>query len=342
MRSYQLAVLISVILAAVYPGQRDLRSRAASQSAVPTTSPILNDQDKTLLQESLRLKRALGDEVWPGLGKASVSVILYNDSFEFLIGSSNPPPPPWIEVEGDVFSGQTYYRRPAENPQAFAVEIGEVWAGSMSSLGRMAGKIPIKITPDFYVVLILHEVFHAFQAEEAPARFRRASALYVMEKDYPFKDPEFEKAWTIEGSLLAAALKAKDRAETLDATRAFLENRRARRRLITSVIGIADYEREMEWLEGLSKYAEIRFYELASARNQDPAFADYRPGLPYWTWDFVRLEKQLGTQQGDLRFYLSGMAQARILDRLSPNWKARFFKEGGAMEDWLQALLESQ
>ncbi len=331
-----------MILAAVYAGRCDLRSQADSKSMIPAVSPILTDQDKTLLQEALRLKRILGDEVWPGLGKVAVPVILYNDSYEFLINSASPPPPPWVEVEGDVFSGETYYRRPAENPQAFAVEIGEVWAGSMSSFDRMAGKIPLKISPDFYVVLLLHEVFHAFQADEAPARFRRASALYAMEKDYPFKNPEFAKAWTSEGALLSAALRAKGRAEVLDATRAFLENRRARRRLITSIIGISDYEREMEWLEGLPKYAEIRFYELAAARAEEPAFADYRPGLPYWTWDFVRLEKQLGTQPGDLRFYLSGMAQARILDRLSPGWKSRFFKEGGAMEDRLQALVESQ
>jgi hypothetical protein len=342
MKCCQSVVLISVILAAVWSGQRDLRSQVTSQSEAPSTSPILTDQDKTLLQEALRLKQVLGDEVWPGLGKAAVPVILYNDSYEFLIGSASPPPLPWIEVEGDVFSGQAYFRRPAENPQAFAVEIGEVWAGSMSTLDRLAGKIPLKISPDFYVVLLLHEVFHAFQADEAPARFRRAAALYAMEKDYPFKDPEFAKAWTSEGALLSAALRAKGQSEVLSATRAFLENRRARRRLITSIIGISDYEREMEWLEGLPKYAEIRFYELAAARAEDPSFADYRQGLRHWTWDFVRLEKQLGVQQGDLRFYLSGMAQARILDRLSPDWKARFFKEGGATEDRLQAFVESR
>jgi hypothetical protein len=342
MKIHRHALLLPLILAAIFSAAADLRSQVATKSAASAASLVLTDQDKNLLQEALRLKRILGDEVWPGLGEASIPVILYNNSYQFLIGSANPPPPPWFEVEEDAFSGQTYFRRPDEKPQAFAVEIGEEWAGSMSTLDQLAGKTPLKITPDFYVVLLLHEVFHAFQADEAPARFQRASALYALESTYPAKVPEFAKAWTTEGALLARALKAKDRAEIVDAVRAFLENRRARRGLITTVIGIADYEREMEWLEGLGKYAEIRFYELAADRDGEPAFANYKPGLPYWTWDFVRLEKQLGAQKGDLRFYLSGMAQARILDRLSPDWKASFFKEGGAMEDRLQALVEAQ
>lgn len=342
MKTGKVMALFLLISAAIVSGAGDPRPQAASRSAVPAASPLLTAQDKALLQEALNLKQALGDDVWPSLGTAALPIILYNDSFEFMIGSVIPPPPPWVKTEGDVFSGRPYYRRPAKNPQAFAVEVEEEWAGSMSTLERMAGKIPFKISPDFYVVLLLHEVFHAFHAREAPARFRRASALYLLEGDYPAKDPAFAKAWTAEGALLAAALKAKDRAEVLAATRAFLENRRARRESIPFSLGTTDYEREMEWLEGLAKYAEIRFYELAAARALEPSFTAYKPGLPHWTWDFVRLEKQLGTQQGDLRFYLSGMAQARILDRLSPEWKARFFKEGGAMEDRLQALVKEQ
>jgi hypothetical protein len=291
------------------------------------------------LAEALRLKQAVGDEVWPGLGGAAIPIIIYNEGYEFLTGPVNPvPAAPWAKVEKDTFAGEPYYRRPAGNPQAFAVDLGEQWAASMTSLETMNRKAPFKLTKDFYTVLILHELFHAFQAAVEPARFRRANSLYRLERDYPAKDPAFAKAWTEEGAFLAAALKAKDREETIDKVRAFLRQRDSRREPLPFAIGIADYEGEMEWLEGLAKYAEIRFYELAAARAQEPAFAAYKPGLPYWTWDFVRLEKQLGNQEGDLRFYLSGMAQARLLDRLSPDWKARFFKDGGTTEDRLRNL----
>jgi hypothetical protein len=86
---------------------------------------------------------------------------------------------------------------------------------------------------------------------------------------------------------------------------------------------------------------EIRFYELAAARAvaADPAYASYRPGLPFWSGDFVRLERMLGSLPGDQRFYLSGMAKARILDRLSPGWKEGFFQAGGSLDDRLRALV---
>jgi hypothetical protein len=315
------------------------QTQPAAKPAVPEPSPFLSARDKELLAEALRLKRILGDEVWPGFGSAAIPVIIYNEGYEFLTGPVNPlPRPPWVKVEKDDFSGQPYYRRPAQNPQAFAVDLGEQWAGSMTSLETMMNR-KVRINPDFYVVLVLHEVFHAFQATVEPARFREANAMYVLEKKYPAKEPAFAKAWTEEGALLAAAVKAKDREETLDRVRAFLRQRDSRREPLLFSIVTADYECQLEWLEGLAKYAEIRFYELAAARAKEPAFAAYKPGLPYWTWDFVRLDKQLGTQEGDLRFYLSGMAQARILDRLSPDWKVRFLKDGGTTEDRLRALI---
>jgi hypothetical protein len=353
------AVLILSLAAALCPGlgeplagvagdsQTQTPAKPAVQSVAksgePGAAPVLTAEDKELLAEAFRLKLALGDEVWPGLGSAPIPVIIYNESYEFLTGPVNPAlEPPWAVVEKDDFLGQPYYRRPAENPQAFAIDLGEQWAASMTSLARLSRKVPLKLAPDFYVVLLLHEVFHAFQASLEAARFRRATSLYALERNYPFKDPAFAKAWTEEGALLAAALKAPDRATTLENVRAFLLKRASRRAPLPFSLGTADYESEMEWLEGLGKYAEIRFYELAAARSSDPAFARYKPGLPYWSMDFIRLEKHLGSQEGDLRFYLSGMAQARILDRLSPDWKVRFFKDGGALEDRLQSLVQGR
>ena len=112
--------------------------------------------------------------------------------------------------------------------------------------------------------------------------------------------PVFAKAWTEEGAILAAALKAKDRDETMDRVKAFLRQRDSRRGALPFNVVTAEYERQLEWLEGLAKYAEIRFYELAATRSKEPAFAAYKPGLAYWTWDFLRLEKQLGAQEGVL------------------------------------------
>jgi hypothetical protein len=40
-----------------------------------------------------------------------------------------------------------------------------------------------------------------------------------------------------------------------------------------------------------------------------------------------------------LTLYLSGMAQARLLDRLNPGWKAKAMQEKVYLEDLLRAIL---
>lgn len=303
----------------------------------PVQDPLmLSAADKTELAEESRLKAELGDQVWPGLGSADIPIILFNDSYEYLIGEKDPPGP-WKIVEGDDYQGHAYYRRAAQDPQAFAVLVGTHWAGSIGTLDSMNRKIPFKLRPDFHVVMILHEVFHAFQAGQAPGRFTKANAVYKAESRYPYKDNEFAAAWNNEGAALAEALKAKDEAASIGLVRKFLEIREARRDRAALGSELIAYERELEWLEGLAEYTEMRFYEIAASRSGETAFAHYGPGLPLpLQWDFVRLGKNLGTEQADLRFYLSGLAQARLLDRFSPQWKARAMGEEIHLEDLLR------
>jgi hypothetical protein len=264
------------------------------------------------------------------------------------------PPSPWIAVDGDDFLGEPYYRREAARPQAFAVAVGSEWAGSIPTVDRMnreyllgvrqqlppglAQLFPYPwatISPDLYEVAILHELFHAYQATRTPGRMDRATGIYAVEKLYPYGDPDFSAAWDREGALLAGALKAPDDGSVRELVRQFLQVRKERR--VEAGLGeeLLAYERELEWLEGLGKYAEIRFYELAEAQPQDSGLATYRPGLPHWQMEFGRLENQLGRQGGDFRFYLAGMAMARVMDRLSPGWKEQALQ--GDLEELLRA-----
>jgi hypothetical protein len=289
----------------------------------PPDQPVLSAQDKTEIAEVLKLKAEAGDKVWPGLAAADLPLILFNARYEFLVGAANPPVP-WEVLKDESFQGKPYSRRLVDRPQNFAVKVGAAYAGSASSLELMNNKGPMKIGLDFHVVLVLHEIFHAYQADQDAARFDRALAVYKVEKNYPFQDKDMAAAWVTEGAALAQALKAPTYDEAVRLAQKFLEIRDARRGAARLSPELADYERELEWLEGLAKYAEVRFYELAASRADQTASIKFNPGLPFFLqWDFVRLEKQMGTQEGDLRFYLSGMAQARLLDRLSPDWKSR-------------------
>jgi hypothetical protein len=304
----------------------------------PLDLAVLSTTDKAELTEILRLKTDLGDQVWPGLGRIDIPIILYNESFEFLVGEAKPPSP-WQVVKGDDFLGRPYYRRPAENPQAFAVTVGTLWAGSGGTLELMNRKIPFRLSREFHVVIMLHEVFHAFQATLAPQRFAKAMSVYKSEGRYPYKDLPFSAAWNSEGEALADGLKATEEAAIRGLAQKFLDIRDARRRQISLDPELNSYERELEWLEGLAKYAEVRFYELAASLTSEAAYANYRSGHPFWPADLARLRRNLGLQEGDLRFYLSGLAQARLLDRLCPGWKAKAFEDKVNLEDSLGAAI---
>lgn len=304
-------------------------------------SEMLSPADKAELAEILRLKTDLGDEVWPGLSRLDIPLVLYNERYEFLVGEANPASA-WEAVAGDNFQGVPYFRRPAENPQSFAVAVGTRWAGSIASLELMNNQIPFRLSREFHVVLALHEVFHAFQAALAPQCFARAMSLYKSEERYPYQDPQFSSAWNSEGEALADALMTTEEVAISGLVKRFLGAREARRTQVALNPELISYERELEWLEGLAKYAEVQFYRLAASRANEAAYANYRSGHPFWPADLARLRRNLGGQKGDLRFYLSGAAQAMLLDRLSPGWKANAFGEKSNLEDFLRAAVNPE
>lgn len=296
----------------------------------------LEPSDKAALAVALLVKAELGEEIWPGFGRADIPAIIYDEAFEYLVGDPNPPEP-WRAVDGDDFLGKSYFRRPTEHPQSFAVDLGSRWAGSLSALSQMTRKIPWKLGPDWWSVGLIHEMFHAFQAESAPEAFAAARAVYALESRYPFKDKDFAADWNAEGAALSKAMKMPGGEELKNAAAAFLGMRDARRAKAGLSAELIGYERRLEWLEGLGKYAEIRADELAVGRSDQAAYGAFRSGLHFLVRaDFARLENALGRQDGDLRFYLSGMAMGRMLDRLDPAWKNKVLKENVMIEDLLR------
>jgi hypothetical protein len=324
-------------------------------------SAQLGPSEKAALQDVQQLHTSLGEDVWPGFAQAQIPIILFNDSYEFLVGTAQAPPP-WEGVSGDEFNGQSYFRRRMGRPNYFAVKIGEQWVGSIGSREQMNREAlrqvhkqlpPIvaylfpyvfaTIPEDFHAVATLHEMFHAYQAQRSEKRFRRAESVYAQEKKYPFREAEFAKAWDQEGAFLSAALDASSKAAAVESVRQFLSVRDARRARAAFTAEMLDFERELEWLEGLAKYAEMRFHELAAAKQGLSTSIQFRQGAPYWWDERRRLRSHLGEQHGDFRFYLSGMAQARLLDRLAPGWKNHGLEDGVFLEDLLrQAVTPDQ
>jgi hypothetical protein len=283
----------------------------------------------------------------------------------------------WEPVPDDSFQGEIYYRQPlpssAITPEAFTVLVGERWVASLPTrefmeIGFYQGfraDLPSFIQPVFpyhlvyglimgsteaYLESLNHEAFHAFQGMTNPARLAQAEQIMRMEHSYPYEDAAFQASWKEEMDLLLAALDAETDAEALDLTRQYWLHREARRQEYNFTSNLSELERQREWLEGLAKYSELALGRLAGSSpayipvpeiQTDPDFAAYTRQEVYWK---QQLTEATGSalRSGETRFYYSGLVQAALLDRLSPEWKERILTTDLALEDLLRELTPIQ
>ena len=286
----------------------------------------LSQVEKALISETQHLREAVGDEVLPGWGQAEIPVILYNESYAFLVGVTSPPPDGWKTVlsgdqrgttwevvPGDDIQGELYYRQALSRggtPQAFTVKIGETYAATLTTFeyfpismrSQLQEVFPEFLKPIFpyriyidlmvsgsdqYVTLILHEAAHAYQGITAPERLIAGEqANQDLEQVYPWENNSLREDWQIELDLLVRALQAETDEESCQLAREFLAVRQVRRLSAGLTAELIGFERHREWVEGIGRYAELSVYRLAHER------VEYSPvqeiiGVP----DFDNYEK---------------------------------------------------
>jgi hypothetical protein len=286
---------------------------------------------------------------------------------------------PWQAVPGDTFEGQTYYRQrlsdPAITPGAFTELIGDRWTASLLTrtwmeigLGndfkesmpsilqavfpyRLAARLFLTVTGgvDSYITALLHESFHAFEGLRNPERLSTAETLYNQNQSrYPWDSESFSDDWQVELDLLADAVQAESDAEAAELARQFLEQRQKRREAANLDVNLIDLERQKEWEEGLAKYTELSIWRLADATESyqplpgmtgDPGFHGYTNASLRWSQEIDQI-RRMANDQGDTRFYYSGLAQAALLDRLAPEWKTKILSGDVFLEDMLKEAVE--
>lgn len=280
----------------------------------------------------------------------------------------------WDPVPGDTFMGERYYRQRLSDvtPEAFTAMVGERWVCSMptfdwmqiSLMQNIRADLPSFLQPVFpyrlfirqlvsgdeqYISLNAHECFHAYQGILAAGKLATAeNANIQLESQYSWADETLQAHWQTELALLADALQTTDPTQTLELARRFLEVRAARRASAGLSPELIAYEQKREWLEGLARYAELEIWRLASANGylpipetgDLPRFDGYRGFERRWANELAQI-RMMADDEGDGRFYYSGMAQAYLLDRLSPNWKTTAFNDNIWLDDLLQAAIQN-
>ncbi len=318
--------------------------------------------DKARLLEALHLKATLGDQVWPGWGTTEIPVIVWNEGYEFLVEYPNEPPANWTIISDDDLEGKTYYRRPADDPQNFAVPVGDTWAASMGTKSS-ADEFLIRSFKDFfpapikqifpYRLLIqpsetqigglLHEAFHVYQIKVAPNRLKTAEAAHNSGDQYKAVAEGFQSEWKQESALLAKALQAETNTEKAALIKQFLALRDGRRKDHGLGEELSDYERWLEWEEGIAKYVEVailkeafetRTYQPLPKIRADRDFHSYQKFNQRWNQEMIQLRYQ--TTSGESQFYMTGMAQAFLLDDLMPDWKDNYWEDGVFLEGLLR------
>jgi hypothetical protein len=106
------------------------------------------------------------------------------------------------------------------------------------------------------------------------------------------------------------------------------------------------YEQQREWLEGLARYAELEIWRQANSGVYSPLpetaslsdFDNYTGFETRWSQELDQM-RRMADDEGDGRFYYSGMAQAYLLDRLMADWKPRAFEDDFWLDDFLSEFL---
>lgn len=277
----------------------------------------------------------------------------------------------WELVPDQTFNGQPYYRQPlpanGETPEAFTVLVGDQWVATMptkewmviSLNNQFRADLPAFLAPIFpyqlinglflrgsdgYISLLSHESFHAYQGTVAADRLAAAeTAVSRSESRYPWNNTAFQNDWQTELDLLAAAVQGETKAEMAVLAQEFLTQRAQRRQAAHLDSELRDYERQREWLEGLARYVELEVWQQASltanyqpvpALRDDPEFAQYATFDKRWAQEVDQMSR-MADDEGDGRFYYSGMAQAILLDHLLPDWKSQILNKGVFLEELL-------
>lgn len=267
-----------------------------------------------------------------------------------------------ITDSNETWNGMPYYRQPYEDgksPEAFTVRIGDQFAGSLPTNDWMRISLVQQIQADMpeilqkiipfpliakiffpnsetYLSLIQHENFHAYQATWAKERLYLAETANILKKNqYPWDSEQMQELWQMELITLEEALRSEDPVETEQIVEQFLSIRTNRRAAINLTWDLIDYENQREWVEGMARYVELESWRLANSEESyrfydsmqsDPDFKQYHGFSNRWNRELDQM-KRMYDDEGDGRFYYSGMAQAYLLDRLSPGWKDRLFND---------------
>ena len=330
----------------------------------PSSTPNeLSQQDLAHAEEALHLMSELGDQTWPELS-GNIPLLLWNDEYAFLTNSQEEVAG-WDRLEdAQVNDLPVYVQKNDADYQAFTEILPNGnYAGSMATknatnigfINLFKENLPpvvsqifpyrlLLLSTDQYITALVHESFHAYQAENYPDRFEDAEKAYSSTDGYEDLFESMSEDWQLEIQALMDALNEEDDSRRIEFINNFIQIREDRRSSANLSSNLTLYEKRYEWLEGSAKYVELEIWENAANSTTyqpveevftDEDFDNYQGYEKRWKNELTNM-KNAAKNIGDSLFYYSGMLQARLLDELMPEWKTRIGEPGVWYEDLLK------
>ncbi|MBI6545626.1 MAG: hypothetical protein HY692_02465 [Cyanobacteria bacterium NC_groundwater_1444_Ag_S-0.65um_54_12] len=270
------------------------------------------------LREVQLLSERLDEQVWPGYAVHRQAFLAYDDDrLSIFVGGAKPR-----EFEAFWHAGSRAYVRMGPLPQLADQHIPRVWLDKIAAVA-----LPYSLLLTETTALpwrIFSPAFTAWFATNWPG-FPEYERL--LKKPYPTANRDNAAASELEMRILALALRAGNKAELLAGARQFLAVRAERRKVLPSMT--VRFEDTAESVEGLPRYVAASY---AAWAHDDPALRTLvKAPDSYQSWRQAEaglrqaLEYPLDSHalaQG--RYALSGLAIARLLDRLdADDWQQR-------------------
>lgn len=318
-----------------------------SPAPQPSSPPQLSRQDEVLLAEAYHLWQSLGQKVWAGWTQVSVPFIYVTDDYEYAVGFPKKLEG-YTELGRDDLLGRPVQARKrvfgTHTAAAFPYgDVPTVVIGTPSALEK---------SPAAWALTASHEMFHVLQdsrgAVQKVAQLKIGSDSdpgWQLNFPFPYKDADVMRLVHLQGYPLYLAATGADEsgvkydagtaADAVRVYRSFLQRQSPDNKFY-------DYSRFQEWQEGIAFYTEYKMAELAAGGDYQPTEAfrqlpGYKTYRQVWEEDYKNrtfLVKHAGrAAQSRTAFYHLGLGKGLLLDKLMPDWKARYFAPGVWLDD---------
>jgi hypothetical protein len=317
------------------PEQTPLNTHYYVREDAPKISPV----DRTRIIEARRLASSVCDNIWHGWTAAPMAILLVTPDVEFLF--AHPKATYDFDLAGDEQQlGGKYYFRKRIFQTGFLATFPAVNAIPTIVVGQAENTTMKTSTP--WVVVLLHEYFHAFQYSQSWYYPKTAdlglargdqTGMWMLNYPFPYDSAKIAQQFSVLCKTLSEALKPLPEKDFRKALAAF----KSTRTKFCSMLTPDDYRyfSFQVWQEGIARYTELRVAQAAASHFQ--ASEKYKQLKDFSPFDMYakKMNDQLLidcprlslSELKRVAFYTYGACEALLMDKVHLGWQKEYFEK---------------